>query len=93
MEPLMNGRFSVYEAPDGGIKVAYRPDGETDSKLLEIPAMVINMARMGAAGKLNPFTAMKEMMKHGTPDIGNGPGPIGSVAEESAAMGDIIPPA
>lgn len=63
--PVMNGRFALYETPDGGYHIAYQPDGDTEARHLEIPAIVIKMAKASAAGKLNPMTAMREMMGNG----------------------------
>lgn len=59
---LMNGKFSLYETPEGGFHIAYNPEGESETKHLEIPAMVVRMAKMSAEGKLNPLGAIKMMM-------------------------------
>jgi hypothetical protein len=61
-EPILKGRFNLYEAPDGSFVIVYIADGETETRRLDIPAMVIRMARMSAEGKLNPVKALKEMM-------------------------------
>jgi hypothetical protein len=61
-EPILKGRFNLYETPDGGWHIAYIPDDTDETKHLEIPAMVIRMARASAEGKLNPMQALKEMM-------------------------------
>lgn len=61
-EPILKGRFNLYETPDGGFHIAYMADGETETRHLEIPAMVVRMARLSAEGKLNPVKAIKEMM-------------------------------
>ncbi len=59
---LMNGKFSLYETPEGGLHIAYSPEGEEEeTKHLEIPAMVVKMARMSAEGKLNPLQAFRMM--------------------------------
>lgn len=58
---LMNGKFSLYETPEGGMHIAYDPEGDTETRHLEIPAMVVKMARMSAEGKLNPLQAFKMM--------------------------------
>lgn len=65
-EPILKGRFNLYETPDGGFHIAYLPDEDTEIRHLEIPAMVIRMARASAEGKLNPFGALKEMMSNAT---------------------------
>jgi len=58
-DALMNGRFSLYETPEGGFHVAYIADGTEETRHLEIPAMVVKMARLGAEGKLTPMSAMQ----------------------------------
>jgi hypothetical protein len=64
---LMNGKFSLYETPEGGLHVAYVPDGDQDDepKHLEIPAMVVKMAKASAEGKLSPLAMMRQMMGAG----------------------------
>ena len=66
-EPILKGRFNLYETPDGGFHIAYIADDDTDNtRHLEIPAMVIRMARMSAEGKLNPLQALKGLMSDAT---------------------------
>jgi len=64
-EPLLKGRFTMYETPDGGYHIAYLADGHADTKHLEVPGMVVRMAKMSAEGKLNPLQAMRQLMSHG----------------------------
>lgn len=65
-EPILKGRFNLYETPDGGYHIAYIADGDGDeTRHMEIPAMVVRMARASAEGKLNPMQALKEMMANG----------------------------
>jgi hypothetical protein len=60
---LMNGKFSLYETDEGGFHIAYNPEGgEGETQHLEIPAMVVRMARASAEGKLSPLGMMKMMM-------------------------------
>jgi len=61
-EPILKGRFNLYETPDGGFHIAYVADDETETRHLEIPAMVVRMARLSAEGRLNPVKALREMM-------------------------------
>jgi hypothetical protein len=60
-EPFLKGRFNLYETPEGGYHLAYIPDGETETKHMEIPAMAVKTARLAAEGKLNPFKALMGM--------------------------------
>lgn len=61
-EPILKGRFNLYETADGAFVIVYIADGETETRRLDIPAMVVRMARLSAEGKLNPAKALKEMM-------------------------------
>jgi hypothetical protein len=66
-EPILKGRFNLYETPEGGFHIAYVADGESEPRHLEIPAMVIRMARLSAEGKLNPVKALREMIASDAP--------------------------
>lgn len=61
-EPTLMGRFNMWETPEGGFHIAYIADGDTETRHLEIPGMVVRMARMSAEGKLNPMQALKGLM-------------------------------
>lgn len=63
-EPAMKGRFTLYDTPEGGYHIAYQADGDAETRHLEIPGMVIRMARASAEGKLNPLQAMRQLMSH-----------------------------
>ena len=47
-EPILMGRFNLFNTPDGGYHIAYIPDGSDETQHLEIPAMVVKMARLSA---------------------------------------------
>lgn len=61
-EPILKGRFNLWEMDSGGYVIGYVPDGDTETRILEIPGMVVRMAKMSAEGKLNPVKALKELM-------------------------------
>lgn len=61
-DPLLKGRFTLYETSDGGFHIAYLVDGKPEPCHVEIPAMVVRVAKMSAEGKLNPIKAMREIM-------------------------------
>lgn len=46
-EPIVTGRFTVYETPSGGYHIVYRGDNETenDTHHLDIPPALVTMAR------------------------------------------------
>jgi hypothetical protein len=62
---IMKGRFTLYETPDGGYHIAYKPDGDDrDAQHLEIPAAIVRLAKMGAEGKLSPMAMAKAFAGH-----------------------------
>ena len=52
-EPVMQGVFSIYETDGGGYHIAYRQDGSADDTHVEIPGMVVRMARAVGASKIS----------------------------------------
>lgn len=54
-EPFLKGRFNLYETPDGGYHLSYLPDGETETRHMEIPGKAVKFAESMANAKLNPF--------------------------------------
>lgn len=68
-EPIMTGRFNLFETQGGGFHIAYLPDGENqETQHIDIPAAIINAAKMAAQGKLNPFKMMRGMLGNGSDD-------------------------
>ena len=63
-EPMLKGRFNMWETPEGGFHIAYIADGTDETRHLDIPGMVVRMSRLAAEGKLNPAKALKEIMSH-----------------------------
>jgi hypothetical protein len=63
-EPRIRGRFSLYDLPDGGIHIAWLPNGaeDSDTQHFEIPGQVLKIAKMASEGKLNPAEMAKHMM-------------------------------
>lgn len=57
IEPFLRGTFRVWDTPDGGLRIAYTPDGD-DEKVFIIPGSMMKMAQM-AAGSKNPLAALK----------------------------------
>lgn len=60
--PFMQGRFNVYETPDGGYHIAYKKDGEEKVEHIELPGPLLRAAQMLSEGKLNPMAALKMFM-------------------------------
>jgi len=88
-EPVMSGRFSLYETPDGGVHIAYKPDGDdAETRHVAIPGFIAKAAKAAAEGKLNPIQMAKMVMGHDA-EAGNLPngGPrttaVGSMGDHS----------
>lgn len=58
---LHKGVYTLYETPDGGMHIAYRPDGAEADEHLEIPGHMVRLADMAAQGKMSPGQIMKSM--------------------------------
>lgn len=58
LTPLIKGRFSIFEAPDGGYHLTYLPDGTEEEQHVTIPGMYVRLARaqMGGKGGLKKIT-------------------------------------
>lgn len=59
--PYLKGAFALYNTPDGGIHVSYRPDGADADEHIQIPGIMMTLVReMNDTGKLpNPLQLMK----------------------------------
>lgn len=55
--PFMRGVFALYDTPDGGIHLAFRPDDASEDQHQQIPAHIVNLARaaMENGGSLGPM--------------------------------------
>lgn len=53
---ILTGTFSLYETPDGGYHIAYRPKDDDADQHMEFPGHMVKMAKrmqsMGGLGKL-----------------------------------------
>lgn len=45
-KPFMTGTFSLYETPEGGYHLAYRPKDAEEDQHVEIPGMYLKLAKM-----------------------------------------------
>lgn len=53
----------MYETPDGGRVIAYRPDGSDESSHIPIPAPLMRMWEAQSRGeRISPFAALKAVM-------------------------------
>ena len=60
---LHEGRYRLYEKPDGGIHLVYLPDGQEDEQHMEIPGAMLRLARMASEGNMSFPQFVKEASK------------------------------
>jgi hypothetical protein len=58
------GRYRLYEKPDGTLRVQYRRDDKTEDDFFEVPGMMVKLAKSAAEGKISPLEMMKAGMKN-----------------------------
>lgn len=66
---IHQGRYRLYEKPDGSIRIQYRRDDKDSDDFIEVPAVVLSLARSANEGKVGPMDMMKAVMgfmKNGT---------------------------
>lgn len=65
---LHEGRYRLYEKPDGGIHLVYLVDGQEDEQHMEIPGAMLRLARMASEGNMSFPQFVKEAakMRHNT---------------------------
>jgi hypothetical protein len=60
---LHEGRYRLYEKPDGGLHLVYLPDGTENEQHMEIPGGMLRLAKMASEGNLSFPQFMREAMK------------------------------
>jgi hypothetical protein len=60
---LHQGRYRLYEKPDGTIRIQYRRDDKDTDDYMEIPGEAVALARGASEGKLSPMDMMAAVMK------------------------------
>jgi hypothetical protein len=58
---LHKGVYTLYEKPDGTLRIQYRRDDKDEDDFMEIPGGILRMAKLASEGKLNPIKAMQAM--------------------------------
>lgn len=58
---LHQGRYRLYEKPDGSLRIQYRRDDRDEDDYLEIPGAILRLAKLASEGKITPLAAMKAM--------------------------------
>jgi hypothetical protein len=63
-EPRVKGRFALFDTPDGGIHIAYRPEGSDKDEHFQLPGKVMKFAQAFSEGKLtNPMEMIRMMQE------------------------------
>lgn len=58
---LHRGAYTLYEKPDGTLRIQYRRTDKDEDDFMEIPGGILRMAKLASEGKLNPLKAMQAM--------------------------------
>ena len=61
--PRIRGKFALFDTADGGLHIAYRPEGDEEDQHFEIPGHVLKVAKMLSEGKLTNPMEMLRMMR------------------------------
>lgn len=59
--PRVRGKFALFDTPDGGLHVAYRPDGQDTDQHFQVPGHILKMAKLLSEGKINPIEMLKQL--------------------------------
>ena len=76
-EPKMQGRFNLYDTPDGGLHISYQedptylPEYDNDPTAvikhevqhIDVPGKLLAIAKMLENGSMNPMQAFSKMSK------------------------------
>lgn len=58
---LHKGVYSLYEKPDGTLRIQYRRTDRDEDDFMEIPGAILRLAKLASEGKLSPMQAVKAM--------------------------------
>jgi hypothetical protein len=61
---LHKGVYTLYEKPDGTLRIQYRRTDREEDDYLEIPGPILRLAKAASEGKLNPLEAVKMLRNH-----------------------------
>jgi hypothetical protein len=62
---LSRGVYSLFRTPEGGMHLAFRPEGEEADRHIPLPPALMRMAETAANGGGGPMAMMKALMSHG----------------------------
>lgn len=58
---LHKGVYTLWEKPDGTLRIQYRRDDSETDDFMEIPGAMLRIAKAMSEGKMNPLAAFKAM--------------------------------
>jgi hypothetical protein len=58
-EAIGHGKFSVYQENDGSYHIAYRFDGDDETRHATIPAALVRIAEKASGGQVNIASMLK----------------------------------
>ncbi len=61
---LHKGVYSLYEKPDGTLRIQYRRTDRDEDDFIEIPGPILRLAKLASEGKMNPIEAVKMLRNH-----------------------------
>ena len=57
------GRYRLYQKPDGGLRLQYKRDDKDTEDFIEIPGMMVRLLNRAQEGNMSPMEFMREAMK------------------------------
>jgi hypothetical protein len=60
---LHEGRYRLYQKPDGGLHLAYQRNDSDQEDHLELPGMMVALLNKAQEGNMSPMEFLKEAMK------------------------------
>lgn len=60
---LHQGRYRLYEKPDGGLHIVYQRDDKDTPDHMDLPGAMIRLAQAAGEGKMNPMQLIAELTK------------------------------
>lgn len=59
---IHEGRYRLYENPDGGLRIQYRRDGKDEDDFVQLPGPIVALGKAAAEGNMSPVELMRRMM-------------------------------
>jgi hypothetical protein len=56
------GRYRLYENPDGGLRIQYRRDDKEEDDFVQLPGPIVALGKAAAEGNMSPVELMRRMM-------------------------------